>query len=95
MAFYARRAHVVQATKDGQTEYWAAASHRDDALALVGSQTPSDWNLLLTERCLKGEQAADLKMMHDSVRKLTDAAEMPSVGRLSLGIARSTASRSQ
>jgi hypothetical protein len=34
MVYFARYAHVVEATKDGRTEYWAVAAHRDDALRL-------------------------------------------------------------
>src|SRR6185437_2499340 len=70
LVFFARGAHVVEATKDGQTEYWAVATHRDDALVVVGSQMSSDWNLVLTERFLTGKQVADLRLMHNSVRKL-------------------------
>ena len=35
---FARNVHVVEATKDGQTEYWAAATHRDDTVVAVLSQ---------------------------------------------------------
>ena len=51
-------------------EGWPDAAHRDDALVVVRSQMSSDWNLVLSERSLTGKQAADLKMMHNSVRKL-------------------------
>src|SRR5262245_26742914 len=50
MAFFARCAHVVEATKNGETEYWVVTTHRDDALTVVGSQVDHDWNLVLTER---------------------------------------------
>jgi hypothetical protein len=70
MVFFARCAHVVEATQNGQTEYWAVTTHRDDVLTVVGSQVGLDWNLALTGGCLTGQQAAELKMMHNSVRKL-------------------------
>jgi hypothetical protein len=84
MAHYAHWAHVVEARKGGQTEFWAAATHRDDALTAIASQTPPDWILVLTERCLTGEQAADLKMRHNSVRKL-DATPGPAAPRTIAG----------
>jgi hypothetical protein len=73
VVYFARCAYVIEATKDGQIDYWAAAAHRDDALTLVHSQTSPDWNLVLTERRLTHEQAAELKMMHNTVRKLEAA----------------------
>jgi hypothetical protein len=76
MVYFARCAYVVEATTDGQIEYWAAAVHRDDALTLVLSQTPPDWNLVLTERRLTHEQAAELKMMHNTVLKLEAASRI-------------------
>ena len=75
MVHFVRRALLVEAEKDGQTEYWAAATHRDDAITVVGAQTGSDWKLILTKRCLTGKQAAKLKMGHNSVRKLNAAPE--------------------
>jgi hypothetical protein len=68
MVYYARRAYVVKATKDGWTEYWAVAAHRDDALTIARTQTSPDWNLVLTERCLTHKQAAELKIMHNAVK---------------------------
>jgi hypothetical protein len=76
MVYFARCAYVVEATKNGQTEYWAAATHRDDALAVVRTQTSPDWNLVLTTRCLMRKQAAELKMMHNTVLKLEAASEI-------------------
>jgi hypothetical protein len=76
MAFFSRCAHVVEATKNGQTEYWVVTTHRDDALTVVGSQVGPEWNLVLTERRLTGQQAGELKMMHNSVRKFNAAPDM-------------------
>jgi hypothetical protein len=70
---FARGVHVVEATKDGVTEYWAAATHREDAIAAVRSQVVQDWSLVLTERRLTREQFAELKMRRNSVRKLEGA----------------------
>jgi hypothetical protein len=76
MVYFARCAYVVEATKDGWTEYWAVAAHRDDALTIVRSQTCPDWNLVLTERRFTHKQAAELKMMHNTVLKLEAASEI-------------------
>jgi hypothetical protein len=76
MVFFSRCAHVVEATRHGQTEYWVVTTHRDDALTVVGSQVDPDWRLVLTERCLTGKQAGELKMMHNSVRKLKSAPDV-------------------
>jgi hypothetical protein len=76
MVYFARCAYVVEATKDGQTEYWAVAAHRDDALIIVRTQTPPDWNLVLTERRLTHKQATELKIMHNTVRELEAASEI-------------------
>jgi hypothetical protein len=58
------RVHLVEATKDDQTEYWAEATHREDAIAAVRSQVHPDWKLVLTERRLA------LTMRRNTVRKL-------------------------
>ena len=70
---FARNVHVVEATKDGQTEYWAAATHRDDTVVAVLSQVYPDCDLVLTERRLTRKQRAELKMPRNSVRKLEAA----------------------
>jgi hypothetical protein len=67
---FARGIHVVMAMKDGVTEYWAVATHRDDAIAAIRSQVHPDWILVLTERRLTREQVVELKLRHNSVRKL-------------------------
>jgi hypothetical protein len=61
------RVHVVEATKDDQTDYWAAATHREDAIAAVRSQVHPDWKLVLTERRLV------LTIRRNIVRKLKAA----------------------
>jgi hypothetical protein len=70
---FARGVHVVETTKDGVTEYWAAATHRCDAVAAVRNQVQPDWSLVLTERRLTREQFVELKMRRNSVRKLEAA----------------------
>jgi hypothetical protein len=75
MVYFARCTYVVEATKDGRTEHWAVAAHRDDALTIVRGQTTPDWNLVLTERRLTHKQATELKIMHNTVRKLEAASE--------------------
>jgi len=74
VVYFVRCAYVVEATKNGRIEYWAVAAHRDDALTIVRTQTPPDWNLVLTERRLTHKQATELKMMHNTVLKLDEVA---------------------
>jgi hypothetical protein len=70
---FARNVHVVEATKDGQTEYWAAATHREDAITAVRCLVDPDWDLVVTERRLTRKKCAELKMRHNSARELEAA----------------------
>jgi len=67
---YAGGIYVVAATKDGITEYWAAATPREEAAATVGSQLGPGWKLILTDERLTPEAVAELKMRANCIRKL-------------------------
>jgi hypothetical protein len=70
---YAGGVHVVAATKDGKTEYWAATTLRVDAIVAVRHVIGPGWTLALTERRLTPEQIAALKMHPNSVCQLKGA----------------------
>jgi len=66
--------YVVAATKGGQTEYWVAATRRDEALAAVQQVLPAGWRATtVTDRRLTPEQVESLKLRPHDVRKLKEA----------------------
>jgi hypothetical protein len=67
---YAGGIYVIQATKDGRIEYWAAAVPRDKAIEAVSEQMAPGWKLVLTERRLTPGKIAALRMRANSVRLL-------------------------
>jgi hypothetical protein len=67
---YAGGIYVVAATKDGKTEYWAAATLREHAVDEVRKALGPGWNASFTERRIATETMRDLKMQRLSVRKL-------------------------
>jgi hypothetical protein len=67
---YAGGIHVVAATKDGRTEYWAASVPESRALEEVRQKIPAGWHLSLTNKRLSTAKAAGLKMRLNSVRQL-------------------------
>jgi hypothetical protein len=67
---YAGGIHVIAATKDGKTEYWAAATRREHAVDEVRKALPPGWNATFTERRISVETARQLKMQRMSVSKL-------------------------
>jgi hypothetical protein len=67
---YAGGFYVVAATKDGKTEYWAAATLREHAVDEVRKELGPGWNASFTERRIATETMRDLKMQRLSVRKL-------------------------
>jgi hypothetical protein len=67
---YAGGIHVIAATKDGKTEYWAAATRREHAVDEVRKALPPGWNATFTERRISAETVRGLKMQRMSVRKL-------------------------
>jgi len=67
---YAGAVYVIAATKDGATEYWAAATPRDQAIKAVQEQLAPGWSASMTDRRLDTAQVAELEMRLNSVRKL-------------------------
>jgi hypothetical protein len=67
---YAGGIYVVAATKDGKTEYWAAATPREHAVDEVRKALDPGWNASFTERRIAKETMRDLNMQRLSVRKL-------------------------
>jgi hypothetical protein len=66
---FARAVYIVIATKDGQTEFWAAATARNRAAAAVQALAPG-WRVTFPGWRLGPTKAAELKMPPGSVRKL-------------------------
>jgi hypothetical protein len=71
---FARGAYVVSATKDGQTEFWAAATSRHRAAAAVQHVLPTGWRVTLLGWRLSPTKAAALEMPSNTVRKLVESA---------------------
>jgi hypothetical protein len=67
---YAGGVYIVVATKNGATEYWAAATHRAKAVSAVKEMLPPGWDGTVTERRLTPDQVAELKLRANGVRKL-------------------------
>ena len=65
--------YVVSATKNGQLEFWAAATPRRVAAAQVQRSLPPGWKATLTSWRLSRGRAAELEMRPNTVRKLTEA----------------------
>lgn len=62
--------YVVEAKKDGVTEYWAAATLRENAVAAVEKELRPGWIVMLTHRRLTSQRLSMLKMSPNTVRKL-------------------------
>jgi hypothetical protein len=62
--------YVVAATQDGKTEYWAAATPFDQAVARVLEGLPSGWGAALTDRHLTPDQIYALKLKINTARPL-------------------------
>ena len=67
---YAGGIYIIEASKGGKTEYWAAAVPRDQALKAVQSVVVPGSKLTLTNRRLTPAKIAELKMRPNSVRQL-------------------------
>jgi len=70
---YASGIYVVAATKDGKTEYWAAATPRDDAVATIGCRLGPEWLMVLTDKKLTTDAVAELGLRSYGIRKLAHA----------------------
>jgi hypothetical protein len=64
-------AYVVFASKDGESELWAASGTPGEALAAVRSYLPSGWLLTLTGESLSTEMATSLGVSSGDVRQLS------------------------
>jgi hypothetical protein len=62
--------YVLEARKDGVTEYWAAATLQENAVAAVEKELGLVWIATLTDRRLTGQRLSMLKMRSNTVRKL-------------------------
>jgi hypothetical protein len=62
--------YVVGATKGGKTEYWAAATPRDEAVGAVLELLPPGWSAVLTDRRIKPDKIYDLKLKPNGVRQM-------------------------
>jgi hypothetical protein len=67
---FARAAYVVIATRNGQTEFWAAATPRHRAAAAVQRLLAPGWRVTFLGWRLSPTKTSALKMSSDSVRKL-------------------------
>jgi hypothetical protein len=63
--------YVVSATKNGQSEFWAAATPPDSAAAQVQGSLPPGWEAKLTGWRLGAERVAELQMAPNTVRRIT------------------------
>jgi hypothetical protein len=62
--------YVVEAKKDGVTEYWAASTLQQKAVAAVEKELGPGWSVTLTERRLTSHRLSMLKMRPNIARKL-------------------------
>ena len=69
--FIADVVYVVSATKNGQSEFWAAATLRDSAATQVQGLLPPGWKAKLTGWRLGVERVAELQMAPNTVRRIT------------------------
>ena len=67
------KVYVVAAIKNDLTEFWAATTSREEAVAQVKKSLPGGWTAVLTGWCLPLGKDAALKMRANSVRRLKQA----------------------
>jgi len=75
---FARAVYIIVATKDGQTEFWGAATPRHRPAAAVQRLLPPGWRVMFLGWRLSRTRAAALKVSSNGVRKLVSSA---AVGR--------------
>ncbi|HTV27999.1 MAG TPA: hypothetical protein VMF32_09475 [Xanthobacteraceae bacterium] len=75
---FARAVYIVIATKDGQTEFWAAATARTRAATAVQELAAPGWRVTFLGWRLNPAKAVALKMLPGSVRKLIGSAAIDS-----------------
>ena len=61
--------YIVQAAKDGVTEYWAAVTLQENGLP-QSKRNWAGWTVTLTDRRLTSQRLSMLKMRPNTVRKL-------------------------
>ena len=62
--------YVLIASGNGKSEFWAAATTRERALAEVRQHLPLGWMVALTEHYLTPHEATSLGIRPNGVRKL-------------------------
>ncbi len=62
--------YVVQASKGGVTQYWAAATIQGDAVAAVQRDLGPGWSVTLPNQRLTGQRLSALKLRPNGVQKL-------------------------
>jgi hypothetical protein len=62
--------YIVEATKGGQTEYWAAATPRAGAVTAVLERLPPGWQAILTVGRLTIEEVWSINLHPNGVRQL-------------------------
>jgi len=67
---YADTVYVVIASKDGRSEFWAAATPRHKAATEVQQFLPRGWIANFTGWRLPPQKSTGLRMLANSVRKL-------------------------
>jgi hypothetical protein len=68
--------YVVSATRNGHSEFWAAATPRDSAAAQVQGSLPPGWEAKLTGWRLGAERIAELQIAPNTVRRITQRAPL-------------------
>jgi len=71
---FARAVYIVTATKNGRTEFWAAATPRHHAAAAVQRVLPAGWHAAFLGWRLDPTKSRALQMSSNSVRKLVSGA---------------------
>jgi hypothetical protein len=74
---YADTIYVVVAWKNGQSEFWAAATPRHRAATEVQQFLPRGWIANFTGWRFPAQKSVSLKMRANSVRKLKSEREFP------------------
>jgi hypothetical protein len=62
--------YVVEAKRDGVTEYWAASTLQENAVTEVEKELGPGWTVTLMDRRLTNQRLSMLKMRPNTVRKL-------------------------
>ena len=62
--------YVVEATKDGEIEYWAVALPYEEVLHALAHATGPGWKYVVTTECLTVERAVELGLPLSPVRRI-------------------------